>query len=244
MLTVSINLLKDDQLIPQSFLRPLDHIPQALRFWITQKRTLRNSQHKQLKSPPDLCDPGRPMPWRWEPIKCSANKNPPDWNDCNSNLSFLVLNKSAKYGETAEHWRGTFRIGKHDSISPRHYPQESCGRVVLEQRHSWRPPIIQDFQPWLSVVKMVDTPHFLYKLRINRFNMLPSTSYIFCSYWALECCLTVLSSCLPIASAKELIASCSAEKKPSSIVALSQSSLLVSFVASHTHDAPILKVLP
>ena len=154
------------------------------------------------------------MPWRWEPIKCSANKNPPDWNDCNSNLSFLVLNKSAKYGETAEHWRGTFRIGKHDSISPRHYPQESCGRVVLEQRHSWRPPIIQDFQPWLSVVKMVDTPHFLYKLRINRFNMLPSTSYIFCSYWTLECCLTVLTSCLPIASAKELMASCSAEKKP------------------------------
>lgn len=154
------------------------------------------------------------MPWRWEPIKRSANKNPPDWNDCNSNLSFLVLNKSTKYGETVGHWRGTFRIGKHDSISPRHYPQESCGRVVLEQRHSWRPPIIQDFQPWLSVVKMVDTPHEKNILRINRLNMLPSTSYLCCSYWTLECCLTVLSSCLPIASAKELIASCSAEKRP------------------------------
>ena len=44
--------------------------------------------------------------------------------------------------------------------------------------------------------------------------MLPSTSYVFCSYWTLECCLTVLTSCLPIASAKELIASCSAEKRP------------------------------
>lgn len=129
-------------------------------------------------------------------------------------LSFLVLNKSTKYGETVEHWRGTFQIVKHDSISPRHYPQKRSGRVVLKQRHSWRPPIIQDFQSWLSVVKMVDTPHEKNKLRINRLNTLPSTSYLFCSYWTLECCLTVLSSCLPIASAKELIASCSAEKRP------------------------------
>ncbi len=72
-------------------------------------------------------------------------------------------------------------------------------------------------------------------------SILLSTSYIFCSYLTLERCLKALSSCLPIHSAKELIASCSAEKRPR-LLPHFHNRVSWSLWKVVTHDAPILKV--